>query len=532
MTPPRDVRPAGAVPGQALVRVRGLAATAGSAILVDDVSFEVWPGQVTALVGASGSGKTTSALALLGEHGNGVRLDGQVEVDGQLAVDRNGPTSAASGLRGRVVAYMPQHPGSALNPARRIGATLRELEGLHHRGEPVVQQALSAAQLPGDRGTLRRFPHQFSGGQRQRVALAQALTCRPKVLVLDEPSTGLDSITRLQLVGELEDLARNGLGILLLSHDLDLVRALAEHVVVLSAGRVIEAGGADILPAAPELPPAGTPAPAKPLLQAMKLSASLRPRGRDPIVRDVDLGVRPGQCLGVVGRSGSGKTTLARCLAGLHERYTGRILLDGEELPVLRRRSLEQNRRVQYVWQEVRGSFDERRPVDQQVARTARRLRGLSAEDAQAEAVATLARLGVSAVTAARPPSRLSGGELQRAALARAVLARPDVLVCDEITTALDDRGTTLVVELLAELKDRGTAVVWIGHDLGLVAAVADHVLVIDAGRVVEDGQPAAVMTRPRSELTRRLVAAARIGRRSPESPPVLTPDTRSEPRR
>jgi peptide/nickel transport system ATP-binding protein len=514
----------------ALVRVSELAASAGSSVLVDGISFEVWPGRVTALVGASGSGKTTSALALLGEHGNGVRLEGTVEVGGQVVVDGNGPTSAASAVRGRVVAYMPQHPGSALNPARRIGKTLQELERLHHPGESVVPEALRAAQI--DPGTLRRFPHQFSGGQRQRIALAQALTCRPKVLVLDEPSTGLDSITRLQLVSELEDLAASGLGILLLSHDLDLVRALAEHVVVLSAGQVIESGGPEVLPAALELQPLGAPSTGEPLLQAMNLSASLRPRGRDPILHEVDLAVRPGECVGIVGRSGSGKTTLARCLAGLHERYTGRILLDGHALPVLRNRSLEQNRRVQYVWQEVRGSFDERRPVDQQVARTAQRLRGLNAGDAHAEAVATLARLGVSAITAARPPSRLSGGELQRAALARAVLAHPDVLVCDEITTALDDRGTTLVVELLAELKDRGTALVWIGHDLGLVAAVSDHVLVIDAGRVVEDGSPATVMTEPKHEPTQRLVRAAHLGH--PEPPPVLTTcaDTRSEPRR
>ncbi|MGW1345793.1 ABC transporter ATP-binding protein [Kribbella sp. NPDC002412] len=516
--------------GRGLVRVAGLEATAGSAILVDGVSFEVWAGRVTALVGASGSGKTTSALALLGEHTSGVQLSGSVEVDGQLVVDGDGPTAAASGVRGRVVAYMPQHPGSALNPARRVGATLRELEGLHHPGEGVVREALRAAQLPDDRETLRRFPHQFSGGQRQRVALAQALTCRPKVLVLDEPSTGLDSITRQQLVNELEELAASGFGILLLSHDLDLVRALAKQVVVLSAGQVVDSGGPEVLSAKLELPRPSTPSPGKPLLQATSLTASLKPRGRDPILHDVDLAVRPGQCVGVVGRSGSGKTTLARTLAGLHERHTGQILLDGEDLPVLRKRSLEQNRRVQYVWQEVRGSFDERRTVDQQVARTAQRLRGLPAKEAHTEAIETLARLGVSAITAARPPSRLSGGELQRAALARAVLAHPDVLICDEITTALDDRGTTLVVELLNELKDRGTALVWIGHDLGVVAAVSDHVLVIDAGRVVEEGPPATVMSDPTSELTRRLVSAAGLGR--PDSPPVPTPDMRSESRR
>ncbi|MFD3403469.1 ABC transporter ATP-binding protein [Kribbella sp. NPDC058693] len=504
-----------------LVQVDKLTATAGSAILVDGVSFEVVAGEVTALVGASGSGKTTSALALLGEHGDGVQLSGRVEVGGEVVVDSNGPTAA--NVRGRGVAYMPQHPGSALNPARRIGTTLRELAKLH---DGDVEEAVRAAQVSGDRATLKRFPHQFSGGQRQRVALAQALTCGPRVLVLDEPSTGLDSITRLQLVQELHELTAAGLGVLLLSHDLELVRALATRVVVLDAGRVI----GDVLPPSPDRPAAGTSTPGQPLLEAMDLSASLRPRGRDVVLRDVDLDVRAGACLGVVGRSGSGKTTLARCLAGLHERHTGRILLDGEPLPVLRNRTREQTRRVQYVWQEVRGSFDERRPVGQQVARTAQRLRGLAPDQAHAEAVATLARLGVAAITAARPPSRLSGGELQRAALARAVLANPDVLICDEITTALDDHGTALVLDLLTELKARGTALIWIGHDLGLVAAVADQVLVLDDGRVVEQGPPATLTTEPHHELTRRLVAAARIG--NPHTPPVHTIDSRSEPRR
>jgi peptide/nickel transport system ATP-binding protein len=501
-----------------LVSVEGLTATAGSGVLVDGVSFEVVAGEVTALVGASGSGKTTSALALLGECGTGVRLTGRVEVDGQIVVDSNGVTDVD--LRGRVVAYLPQHPGSALNPARRIGVTLRELARLHD-GDP--HRAIRAAQLPADRDTLRRFPHQFSGGQRQRVALAQTLTCRPKVLILDEPTTGLDSITRLQLVHELRALAGTGLGILLLSHDLDLVHALATRIVTL--GRPEKRR---------DLPGPGTTADGEPLLEAMKLSASLRPRGRDVVLRDIDLTVRAGSCLGVVGRSGSGKTTLARCLAGLHERHTGTILLGGEVLPVLRKRTLDQHRRVQYVWQEVRGSFDERRPVEQQVARTAERLRGLAPDSARAEAVCTLARLGVAAATAARPPSRLSGGELQRAALARAVLANPDVLICDEITTALDDHGTALVLDLLGELRARGTALLWIGHDLRLVAAVADEVVVLDSGRVVEQGSPETLMTTPHHELTRRLVEAARIG--ATELPPVLIPDTRtdrrSEPRR
>ena len=525
---PRAAEPEGeSAAGEALVRVVGLSAVAGVGVLVDGVSFEVVAGEVTALVGASGSGKTTSALALLGEHGDGVRLGGRVEVGGGVVVDGNGVTAAAAAVRGRVVAYMPQHPGSALNPARRIGTTLRELAKLHG-GDPG--EAVRQAQLPGDDAVLKRFPHQFSGGQRQRVALAQTLTCRPEVLVLDEPSTGLDSVTRLQLVHELRELTATGLGILLLSHDLDLVRALATRVVVLDAGQVIAAGTTDVLPRTPDLDAPGTSTAGRPLLTAMNLKASLRPRGREVVLHEADLSVRAGACLGIVGRSGSGKTTLARCLAGLHERYTGSILLDDLPLPVLRRRTRDQHRRVQYVWQEVRGSFDERRPVDQQVARTAQRLRGLAPDRAHAEAVATLARLGVAAITAARPPSRLSGGELQRAALARAVLAHPDVLICDEITTALDDRGTELVLDLLTELKQRGTALIWIGHDLRLVAAVADRVMVLDAGRVVEQGPPETLTTEPRHALTRQLVAAAQIGH--PSSPPVPSIDTRSEPRR
>jgi peptide/nickel transport system ATP-binding protein len=301
---------------------------------------------------------------------------------------------------------------------------------------------------------------------------------------------------------------------------------------------VLGSGDPDVLLDRPEPVLPGTSKPGAPLLKATKLSAAVRRRGRGAVVHEVDLSVRAGGCLGIVGRSGSGKTTLARCLAGLHERYTGTIVLDAEPLPILRKRSREQHRRVQYVWQEVRGSFDERRPVDQQVARTAQRLRGLTPETAHIEAVATLARLGVAAATAARPPSRLSGGELQRAALARAVLADPDVLICDEITTALDDRGTELVLDLLTELKHCGTALVWIGHDLRLVGAVADHVLVLDAGRVVEDGAPADVMTAARHPLTRHLVAAAQLDGPPGEAavlipaPPEPSINPRSEPRR
>lgn len=281
----------------ALVEVDGLTAHAGDAVLLHDVGFRLWPGKVTALVGPSGSGKTTAALSLLGDSAPGVRLTGSVTVAGKPV----GP-----GVRGGVVSYLPQHPGSALNPARRIGTTLRELAKLHRPHEStgeVVAEALRAAQLPGDRKLLRRFPHQFSGGQRQRVALAQALVCGPRVLVLDEPSTGLDTVTRLRLAGELAELAATGLAILLLSHQHDLVRALADHVVLLDHGRVAATGTPDEV-LGEVVPPSddwAEPGSEEALLELRGLSASLRPRGKQPVLHDIDLVLPPGGRIGVVG---------------------------------------------------------------------------------------------------------------------------------------------------------------------------------------------------------------------------------------
>ncbi|MFC8564743.1 ABC transporter ATP-binding protein [Streptomyces sp. NPDC057245] len=534
-----------------VIEVGGLTAHAGTARLLDGVDLTVPAGEVTALVGPSGSGKTTAALALLGETAPGVRLSGTVRVAGVEVVGEEGPTGAARGVRGRVVSYMPQHPAHALNPARRIGPVLTELARLHRpdaaggagrgrsaaRGREHAAEALRAAGLPDDPGVLRRFPHQFSGGQRQRVALAQVLACGPSVLVLDEPSTGLDTVARLRLADLLTRLAADGYALLLLSHDHDLVRAVAARTVTLERGRVTAAGPTpEVLPtpAVPPPPPVASTVPRSSgaVLEARDLTAWLHAGRRGEVLHDVAVRVRESGCTAVVGPSGSGKTVLARCLAGLHERHRGHLSFRGEPLPVLRRRTARQIRGVQYVWQEVRGSFDERRTVLEQVARTAVRLRGLPPPEAERRARLLWERLGLTTEQTTRHAASLSGGELQRAALARALLADPEVLICDEITTALDAVSTGLVTAEIRRLREESdTAVLWIGHDLALVERLADDLVVLDTGAVVESGDSRTVLTAPRSETTRLLLRSRHLGTAGPAtSVPAPPSDQRKEP--
>ncbi|MGI5531745.1 ABC transporter ATP-binding protein [Streptomyces syringium] len=509
-----------------VAEIRGLRVEIDGRAVVDGVDLTARPGRVTALVGASGSGKTTTGLALLGEYPAGARVTGDVRV--------------AEGL----VGYVPQHPASVLNPARRVGALLRDIARDRVRSLPRrargaaarerVLAALAAAQLPGGRSVLTRYPHQLSGGQQQRVVLAQALLLGARVVVADEPTTGQDALTKRRIVAELAAVARQGIAVVLLSHDLPVVRELADEVLVMKEGRVIESGavedvwsaprhpwtrellygeeqaaqaprdGADAAP--PVLPtvPSGTP-----LLAAEDVTA--RHRGTGDLLRGASLTVRAGECLAVVGRSGSGKTTLARCLAGLHSSYDGVVSLDGTPLPrSLRRRSRSQLAAVQYVFQDARAAFDEFRPVLDQVARTAVRLRGVGPRAAEEEARTVLAGVGLGEEHARRRPGRLSGGELQRAALARALLARPRVLICDEITSGLDTVTRRGILRLMTELTQEadGPALVLVTHDLD-TAALATRIAVLDDGEIVEQGETARVLADPCHAFTRALTEAA-----------------------
>ncbi|WP_328733209.1 ATP-binding cassette domain-containing protein [Streptomyces caniferus] len=506
----------------------------GGRSLVDGVSLRVPPGRITALIGASGSGKTTTGLALLREFPPVAAVTGEVSVPDGL------------------IGYVPQHPATVLNPARRVAALLQDIARHQVRHLPRrtrsaaarqrILHALAQAQVPDGETLLRRYPHQLSGGQQQRIVLAQALLTGATTLVADEPTTGQDALTKQQIVRQLAALARQGLAILLLSHDLEVVRALADDVHVLRAGRIVESGPperlwrsprhpwtrtllADTAPAEPsdegpahhgaDAPDTATrhgdpehpPAAREPVLHLRALTAR---HGRSTVLHPADLLLPPG-CSALVGRSGSGKTTLARCLAGLHRTYDGEILLDGVALPrSLRDRTRAQLAAVQYVFQDARAAFDEHRPVLDQVSRSAVRLRRVPAPQALADAERTMSALGLTGDLIRRKPAELSGGELQRAALARALLARPRVLICDEITSGLDAvaRRTlrTVLLRLLETHPD--LALVLITHDRD-TAALATRTAVLDQGRIVEQGPTGQLLTDPRHPLTASLLRAA-----------------------
>ncbi|MEV5480242.1 MULTISPECIES: ABC transporter ATP-binding protein [Streptomyces] len=523
-------------------RIQDLRVEVDGRALVDGVSLRLAPGRITALIGASGSGKSTTGRALLHEYPPGARVTGEVRVPDAL------------------VGYVPQDPATVLNPARPVAALLQDIARTQVRHLPRcarrpairerVLRALARARIPDGETLLHRYPHQLSGGQQQRMVLAQALLTGARTLVADEPTTGQDALTKQEIARQLAAVAGQGIAVLLLSHDLDVVRSLADEVHVLRAGRIVESGRPEQLwrspqhswtralltRAAPTGPPecglaahgetiteradderrdasvaetagaAVLPVPDT-VLQVRGLTAR---HGTSPVLHVPELRLPPG-CTAVVGRSGSGKTTLARCLAGLHRTHDGRVLLDGAVLPrSLRDRTRAQLAAVQYVFQDARAAFDAHRPVLDQVARSAIRLRRRPRPDATAEAERTLRSLGLAGDLVRRTPAELSGGELQRAALARALLARPRVLICDEITSGLDTVTRRSLLTLLEGLlrADPDLSLVLITHDRD-TAALATALAVLDAGRIVEQGPASRLRTAPQHALTAALLQTA-----------------------
>jgi peptide/nickel transport system ATP-binding protein len=566
--------------------------------IVEDLGLTVAPGEILGLVGESGSGKTTTALALFGYNAPGLTMtSGEIAIAGE----RLGGQHAFRNARGRLVSYVPQNPGNSLNPALRVAAALDDIiRGARPDGATPVTSSglLKRVGLPASDEFRRRYPHQLSGGQQQRVCIAAAMAPKPGLVVLDEPTTGLDVVTQDRILKELLRLRdEEQVAMLYITHDLAVVAQIAGRIAVMYAGHIVELGpAAEILrrprhpytrgllaatpdhlrprvleampgiavgvdeqlqgcPFAPrcgqrtarceiELPaleavgtghqvrcfewrqtppvryastiiddtsePARTVAES--LLEVEGLAAAYH-SGREHVVvaRDVSFGVERRGCVALVGESGSGKTTIARAIAGLHTPTAGRILLDGEALAGhARNRTVEQRRRVQIVFQNPSEALNPRHSVLSAIARPAQQLLGLGRAAAEANTRRLLEAVSLSPRTAERFPRELSGGQCQRVAIARALAAKPDVLICDEITSALDVSVQAVVLELLRELRDEfDLSVVFITHDLGVVASIAEHVLVLDRGSICEKGKTMEVLSSPRHPYTQRLLEAA-----------------------
>jgi peptide/nickel transport system ATP-binding protein len=564
--------------------------------IVDGVSFHIAAGEVLGLVGESGSGKTTVGLALLGHTRRGAKIaGGHIRVDGNDVLSHSQRELRA--LRGRTVSYVPQDPSSALNPALRIGTQLEETLVAHRFGASDAErrtrltEMLEEVLLPTDSAFLRRYPHQLSGGQQQRVGLAMAFACRPRVIVLDEPTTGLDVTTQAHVLKTVRMLCRShGVAALYVSHDLAVVALLADRVAVMYAGRVVEVGperdlfGASAHPytrrlvqAIPELSgehvlvgiPGTAPRPgtrpsgcffeprcdfaieqcsqAFPPREAVSerhevrcyrwrdvIGEALRDRplaaqrenrakadalisvrglqashGQRQVLFDIDLDVSPRQCVALVGESGSGKTTLARCIAGLHRNFTGEVLLRGEPLePGARKRTRETRRDVQYIFQSPYSSLNPRKTIGQIVGQPLRLFFDLPRSDVRARIVQALERVQLTGSVIDRYPHELSGGERQRVAIARALVAEPALLVCDEVTSALDVSVQAAIVDLIVELqREMHLGLLFVTHNLALIRTIAQEVAVMSDGRIVERGAVDQVIDRPQADYTKRLLA-------------------------
>lgn len=518
---------------------------------VEDVSVVLERGEILALVGESGSGKSMTARAVLGLLPPGARATGTIRYDGQdlLSLDER----ALDRVRGRRIAMVFQEPQTALNPVRTIGWQLREALRAHGKvsrkaADERAVELLRQVEIPEPERRLGSYPHQLSGGQKQRVVLALALANEPEVLLADEPTTALDVTVQAEILRLLHSIReRTGTAIVLITHNMGVVAQVADRVVVLQAGNVVESGETrelfarprepytqallgsvlqlpdlDATPVAPEPAAASDETPVVELRNVHVRYGSRR-RGRAfPAVDDVTLAVRPGEVVGLVGESGSGKTTLGRLAAGLVPLAGGQVLLGGTDVlaaPRSERRALR--RGLAFVHQDPEASLDPRFTVGASIREPLDIHRVGTTAERDARVAELLDAVQLPASYAARRPRELSGGQRQRIALARALALEPTLLVADEPTSALDVSVQARVLDLFADLQQElGFACLFISHDLAVVHRVADRVAVLRAGQLVEEGPVDRVFARPAEDYTRRLLDAvpvpdpARRGRR------------------
>ena len=496
-----------------LLSVRDLSLTIHGTPILSSVSFDIAPGETFGLVGESGSGKSMTALAVMGLLPHGAATTGTAEFLGRDLLQL--PERALTRLRGNEIGMIFQEPMTALNPMKTIG--------------DVAREKLARVGLPEDRFPLSLYPHELSGGQRQRVAIAMAIALRPKLLIADEPTTALDVTTQAQILDLLSGLTREEeMALLLITHDLAVVAGRTTHTAVMQNGRIVEQGETEPLFRArshdytrrlfaasghrPARRPQTRPEPLLTVENATRdyLLPRPSPFAPHPVLRAVDgvsFTIRKGESLGLVGESGCGKSTLTRAILGLDPLQGGAIRLGGAEVTAGHTMPRALRARMQVVFQDPYGSFNPRHRVGRLVAEPFH-LTG-TPPDADGRVAGALEEVGLQASDRLKYIHEFSGGQRQRIAIARALIIRPDLIVLDEAVSALDVRVRAQILDLLATLQQsHGLAYLFISHDLSVVRAITDRVMVMKSGKIVEEGATETVFATPQNPYTRTLVAA------------------------
>jgi peptide/nickel transport system ATP-binding protein len=520
------------------LEVAGLNVSIGEMRIVNNLSLQLAAGEILGVVGASGSGKSMTALKVMGLLPQAASSSGIVRLDGETLSDLTEPQMQT--VRGRKIGMVFQDPNSALNPLIRIGDQVAETVRLHRNvgaaeAQAAARDALDLVGLQGKHGMSDRYPYELSGGQRQRAAIAMATVLSPHFLIADEPTTALDVVTQAQVLSLLQKLVRDrNMGLILISHDLAVVAQLANRVAVMHQGEIIEEAAtvqllrhprkpytAALLAAARLTPKraGGAPAGAAPVLEVQGIIREY-PRKRTSLWRaplplravdDVTLCVRAGETVGLVGESGSGKSSLLRVILALESAQSGRVSLLGEAFSSATGATLNRLRRsIQVVFQDPYGSFDPRWTVERLIGEPFHLLNSPpTATQRRDRVAAVLEQVGLSASDARRLPREFSGGERQRIAIARALITEPAVMAFDEAVSALDVLIREQILALLADLAQRlKVSYLFVSHDLHVIRAIADRVYVMQQGRIVEEGPTEAVFASPRNAYTRALLAA------------------------
>ncbi|MGH8844104.1 MAG: ABC transporter ATP-binding protein, partial [Advenella sp.] len=512
-----------------------LAVGAAGRQIVKSVSFDISAGEMVGIVGESGSGKTQAARAILGLTPPPlVRTEGSICFEGQELTTM--PARRLRALRGARIGMVFQEPMTSLNPSMTVGKQLNEGLALHRRKlgsaerRERILNMLERVGIQDPNAAMQAWPHEFSGGMRQRIMLASVMLLEPALLIADEPTTALDAVVQRDVLELMTAMTReHNTAVLMISHDLPMVARYTERIIVMQHGNVVESGPTETLLARPEHPytrkllaaiPHRTQAREasneKPLVQVRNLiidypgKRRLFSRGTAKrALKGISLNVHPGEVVAVVGGSGSGKTTLGRAIAGLLRPTSGQILFDGQ--PIDKTNAVWNDYRLncQMVFQDPYSSLNPRMTVGQLVGEGLRHVGSMSPQHCRERIQSVLEEVGLEAQYAARYPHELSGGQRQRVAIARAIVRRPSFIIADEPVSALDVTVRAQVLALFAELQSKyGFSCLFISHDLGVVEQVADRVVVMHHGDILEQGTRDAIFDAPAHDYTKTLLSA------------------------